>query len=87
MKLLKYYLEKIKIKPSDVVIESQTTKLISGYFGVPESFFEIKCKKKEITICSRESIIKNELFLNKENILKKLNEVLGQKEERKIIFK
>ena len=87
MRIIEYYLKKIHIRPSDKVVWSEIVKIISDYLCIPEKFFKITYKKGEITVFSQESIIKNELFLNKEKIFKRINETLGEKITERIIFK
>ncbi len=75
------------LKPPKKAIEDEVRKIIEEKINIPSDSYRVVFKKPNITISSQNPVLKNEIFIHEENILKKIKEKFGEKTEIKIFFK
>ena len=76
-----------KLNPPGETIEKDLKSIISALLSVSEDSFNIRFKKPNIVISSNTSSLKNEIYMNKERIVRELNKKMGKKCFEQIYFK
>jgi hypothetical protein len=88
MRSIKEFLDRFKnLKPSNKIIEERAQDIIEELLNIPSSYYEVVFKKPNLIIVSCGSVLKNEIFTKKEEIIKKLEDEFGRSAPSKISFK
>jgi len=78
MKKLKDLLSKYKnLRPPPKTIKEESKKILEEILGISPSYYEVEYKKPDLVITCGSSVLKNEIFLKKSQIMEKLKERLG----------
>ncbi len=78
MKKLRDLLSKYKnLRPPAKTVAEESKKIIGEILNIPHSYYEVEYKKPDLVITCGSSVLKNEIFLKKDEIIKKLKERLG----------
>ncbi len=86
MKKAAEYLLKFKnLRPPRKLVEKEAAKILSGIFGSDWNF-EISYKKPDLTIKTGSSVLKNEIFIRKNELVEKIKKSI-QEEGIKVRFK
>ncbi|MDD5033090.1 MAG: hypothetical protein PHC85_03210, partial [Candidatus Pacebacteria bacterium] len=58
--------------PPSELIEGEIKKIIENELGIKPEFYKLSVKNKKIFLSSVNPVIKNEIYINKNKILKKI---------------
>jgi predicted metal-dependent RNase len=88
MKKITQFLERFKnIKPGYGIIEESAREIIKDRLNIKEDSFSISYNKPNLVIKTENSVLKNEIYLRKDEIINELRKKLGKRAELKLWFK
>jgi len=88
MKRLKNLLLRFKhLKIPDSIVVEKFQDVLERMIKVPKHYYEVSYKKPRLIITSTIPALKNEIFINKEQIIKEIQEEVGRKIPIQILFK
>ncbi|MFC1756806.1 hypothetical protein ACFLZC_01440 [Patescibacteria group bacterium] len=88
MKSIRNFLSRFKdIKAPDKAVEYEVKKFIGNIFSENADGVEVSFKKPNLIIKSNNQVLKNEIFIRKEEILEKINKEINFKQNINIFFK
>ena len=88
MKKIIEFLDRFKnLNPSKELVEQKTKKIIKELLNIPDSYYRVLFIKPNLTIIASGSVLKNEIFIKKEEVLKRLKNEFGKKAPLEILFK